>query len=115
MTSPIAREAAEGILHDFHVRTLPTSCLPLWPKPGRDYSMFPEVPVERLEAIIQSHLAQAIKESGAIEALERAIQYVPYNAINAKQALTEPIDKCRTIDFCEATLSRLRALSGAQK
>ena len=54
MTTPNpnpAALAAEGILHDYHVRAV-NVCSPLDPKPNRNYSLYPEVSSERIAAII---------------------------------------------------------------
>ena len=43
-----------------------------------------------------------------VDALERAIQYVPANAVSMKEAASRPIAECRTLDFCRSALSSAR-------
>lgn len=38
------------------------------------------------------------------EALGRAIQHIPPNAVCMKAALTKPVSQCRTLDFCQRVL-----------
>jgi uncharacterized protein YheU (UPF0270 family) len=55
----LARNCAENILRDFCVRELRPRLLPLNSKKVRDYGRYPELPNERLEAIILQCLTQA--------------------------------------------------------
>jgi len=55
------------------------------------------------------HSAQLEKALGRVAQLEgalrRAIQHVPANAVDMKEALSKPVSECRTLDFCERILN----------
>ncbi len=96
MTSPIARDAAKAC--SYHC--------------SRDFAEWPADDFEELLApFFASHLAQAIKESGAIEALA---DIPPANiAGDASFAFhCKGGDWCSWMDKRNAALLRLRALSG---
>lgn len=44
-----------------------------------------------------------------VEALERAIQHVPSNAVNMSDAMSRPISECRTLDFCRDVLKTAKS------
>ncbi len=93
MTSPIAREAAERIAHHG--------------KYGNDLAIITPI----IESALQSHLAQAIKESGVEKALETTItgfdKLPEFHEARYAGSLN--------INGLRAALLRLRALSGEAK
>lgn len=58
-------------------------------------------------------LEGALRESS--EALRRAIQHVPANAVNMEIALHSPIADARTLDHCERIMAQSAALLSSSK
>ena len=100
----IATQAAEAILRDYSVRALDAGRIgaPIAPKPFRDYDRFPEMPSERLAALILTAAAKMVRESGAVDALELSdIACGPLGTINeskrAKDAIAPALTALRAI------------------
>lgn len=66
------------------------------------------------ERILRRTFAELLREAKVREALSRAIQHVPGNAIDARAAMTRPINECRTLDFCERTLATLTQFTAGE-
>ena len=62
-------------------------------------------------ATAQRRAAGMVRDSGAVEALERAGCWVPSNAVDTKKALTHPVHECRTLAQVDAALAKLKAIT----
>jgi hypothetical protein len=65
----------------------------------------------RIAAQERERLLQMVRDSGAVEALERAGCWVPSNAVDTKKALTHPVHECRTLAQVDAALAKLKAIT----
>ena len=68
-----ARACSEDIQREFHVRILGTNKTPLSPQRPRDYALYPEMPGERLAAIILRHMGHLAPVQGGGTKCLRAV------------------------------------------
>jgi hypothetical protein len=59
---------------------------------------------------VNSHQALVDALEEATEALRRAVQHVPANAVNMDIALNSPIEDARTLGHCQRVLAKSSAL-----
>lgn len=99
-----AAQCAQEIQREFHIRNLAVNQPPLSPQPARNYDHYPEMPGERLAALIRSYFPAPPRDviQEAVEGLKEGI--------SSAQSCSDYEFRPSALKKMRAALTRLRAL-----